>query len=363
MTNDIKHTTKSNLGYISLIKNIALLLVILGHAGCIYAGRWQYDVVNKYSNILKYITEYIYSFHMPLFVFVSGYIYSYSKNIKKKYSCRKEFIINKLKRLIVPYLITSILFMIPIQMIFDIYKDGEKSYISRVFFETILAKRPAHLWYLLMLFNIFIIFIFVEKYIKSNKYIINILLLFFISIASIKIPNLYQISSSFKYLIYFYIGYIICENKNNIKDNLIKNKNIFLILHILVFNIMYFSIDNNSENIVLKIITIIITPVLSIFALVWIYGYIMKLYDNKNNYKKIINSKLYKLIDKYNFNIYLVHQPIMLSIISIFTNVKISPIELYIILFTITLSISIIVSRLILEINKYINNIKYRITN
>lgn len=361
MSNNVKYANKSNLGYISLIKNIALLLVILGHAGCIYAGKWQCDVVNNNSNLIKYITEYIYSFHMPLFVFVSGYIYSYSKNILKKYNCKNAFIINKCKRLIVPYLITSILFMIPIQMIFNVYKDGDRSYINRVIFDIVLAKRPAHLWYLIMLFNIFIIFIFIEKYTKTNKYITNILLLLFISIVSIKIPNVYQISSTFKYLLYFYIGYIICED-NNIKQKLIKNKDTFFILHILVFNIMYFFINTNSENIIIKIITVVVTPILSIFAIGWIYVYVIQLY-NKNIYVKIINNKFYKLIDKHNFNIYLVHQPIMLSLISILKNIALSPSVLYIILFTITLFISIIASVLILTINKYINKINYKISN
>lgn len=253
---------------------------------------------------------------------------------------------------------TSILFMIPIQMIFNVYKDGDRSYIDRVIFDIVLAKGPAHLWYLLMLFNVFIIFIFVEKYIKYNKYIINILLLLFISIVSIKIPNLYQISSAFKYLLYFYIGYIICEDKNNIKEKLIKNKTIFFIAHILLFNVMYIFINNNSPNIVVKIISIAITPILSIFALVWIYGYITELYDNKNIYETIINNKLYKLIDKHNFNIYLVHQPIMLSLILVLTNVNLTPNVLYSILFTITLFMSMIVSTLIFKIKEYITSIK-----
>lgn len=162
MDKNMNEVKKNSVDNISILKNLALIFVLLGYAGCIYAGKWQYSVVNKDSQILKYITEYIYSFHMPLFVFISGYIYNYNRECLGKYNSTKNFIFNKLKRLIIPYFLVSITFMIPLQMIFSIYAD-EKSYIYRIINDTLLAQRPSHLWYLLMLFNLFIIFRIIEK--------------------------------------------------------------------------------------------------------------------------------------------------------------------------------------------------------
>ena len=71
---------------IDLLRNIAIILVLLGHAGCIYAGKWSYTLVNMNSEIIKYITEFIYSLHMPLYVFISGYIYNFMRIGLKKYN-------------------------------------------------------------------------------------------------------------------------------------------------------------------------------------------------------------------------------------------------------------------------------------
>lgn len=44
---------------IALLNVIAIFLVILGHSGCIYAGKWNFNVVYENSNIIRYITYYI----------------------------------------------------------------------------------------------------------------------------------------------------------------------------------------------------------------------------------------------------------------------------------------------------------------
>lgn len=68
--------------YIDTIKAVGIFLVVLGH--------------HKTS-----ITPYIYSFHMPLFFFLSGIFH-------KNYSSYSIFFFNKVKSLIIPYLFFSI---------------------------------------------------------------------------------------------------------------------------------------------------------------------------------------------------------------------------------------------------------------
>ena len=70
---------------VSIIQCFAVLLVVLGHS--------IESPIPSMSFVILH--EWIYSFHMPLFMFVSGYLYFYSK--KRTY---KEHIINKFKRLI-----------------------------------------------------------------------------------------------------------------------------------------------------------------------------------------------------------------------------------------------------------------------
>ena len=52
-----------------------------------------------------------------MLVFVSGAIYYYCRINKGKYSSLKSLIVNKFKRLIVPFLVIGILYSIPIKYI------------------------------------------------------------------------------------------------------------------------------------------------------------------------------------------------------------------------------------------------------
>lgn len=59
--------------YLDFVKGIAIVLVELGH--CIQYGSGQ-AVINTVSFFEDKLFRLIYSFHMPLFVLVSGYVFS-----------------------------------------------------------------------------------------------------------------------------------------------------------------------------------------------------------------------------------------------------------------------------------------------
>lgn len=328
---------------IVLLNLMAIILVILGHSGCIYAGKWDYNVVYKNSIIIKYLTNYIYSFHMPLFVFISGYLYSYGK-ANDKYKSLKELFCKKFKRLIMPYLFIGIFFMLPIQMIFHM-DNISSSYFKRVLNEIILANKPRHLWFILMLFNLFIIFYLIENYLNRNKIISNLLILFVISILSVKIPNIYQVSQSVQYLLFFYIGYIFYRYKkiiNTTKDKFL----IFFIAHILLFNFDFFKIDRLSEQgnyiIYIKLFKLLSDKVIALVGVVSIFELVQFLFSKRyDKVHRLMGSKLFREISNNSFFIYLVHQPIMLIILKEIRNMPIKPIIVYNILFWITLMISL----------------------
>lgn len=63
------------LTYISYLRVMAMLMVVLYHCLCYY-GVWGYDdavTVNAYSCLASFL-NYI---DMPLFVFISGYLYAH----------------------------------------------------------------------------------------------------------------------------------------------------------------------------------------------------------------------------------------------------------------------------------------------
>ena len=70
--------------YFDIAKAIGIILMIIGHCG----------IKNRYIN------NFIFSFHMPLFFFISGYFFKYRED--------KECLKRNFKKLIIPYIITCL---------------------------------------------------------------------------------------------------------------------------------------------------------------------------------------------------------------------------------------------------------------
>ena len=83
------------IGYIDQIKGLAIFLVVLAHVMAFTYQNWE--VVLQHKNVAPLLWwRIIYSFHMPLFFCVSGYLCS----IKKGYT---KFVRNKVRSLIIPF--------------------------------------------------------------------------------------------------------------------------------------------------------------------------------------------------------------------------------------------------------------------
>jgi len=70
---------KKRISWIDIFKGLAIVSVVIGHSG-------------------SQLTPYIYLFHMPAFIFISGFTFNF-----KKYSNIEKLVFNKFKRLIIPY--------------------------------------------------------------------------------------------------------------------------------------------------------------------------------------------------------------------------------------------------------------------
>jgi len=90
--------TNNNMDYVAKLQSFGIFLVVLGHGNPFTSA----DITPAYLNWLHSI---IYSFHMPLFMFISGLLFFYTnKNREFEYG---KFILKKVRRLLVPYLIIS----------------------------------------------------------------------------------------------------------------------------------------------------------------------------------------------------------------------------------------------------------------
>ena len=128
-----------------------MLLVLFGHSLNFWNGKFVPIKPTVSTDALVKLFDFIYSFHIYGFTLVSGYLFCYLVKEKQKYVELIPFVVNKIKRLLVPYIFVCIIWVIPITEIFFHYN------INVLINKYFLGTSPNQLWFLLMLFWVFII--------------------------------------------------------------------------------------------------------------------------------------------------------------------------------------------------------------
>lgn len=273
--------------YIDYLKGILIFLVVLGH-------------FTSWTNSSDFLFKYIYSFHMPFFILISGYLFS--KSIEKK---SIEIVKKQFKRLIVPHLSFNIIMLIPIFLFWNIYNY----YITKEGMGHITIKSIYNymtmFWYLWCIFfcSIIINIVFKSKIIKSknNGLLFTALILFILQfIIPIKIVLInQQVSNQF---IFFAIGVILYRNPSVI--TFLSKKFYFFVSAIAYVTLVYliFKYDDLFNNIFLK-------QIIAINGIIFHYNVLKIIYKNKIPYKPIIS------LSKNTLGIYMFHFPLIKGII------------------------------------------------
>ncbi|MBR6033910.1 MAG: acyltransferase family protein [Clostridia bacterium] len=151
---------------IDIARGISILLVLMGHSAFIPSS----------------ILVFIHSFHVPLFFFISGMVFSYSK-----YPQFKDFLKSKAKSLLIPYFLLGII-VISIDKAYRVFKNGQAitNFFSAGYFKNIQGLFVGYrlngpyysFWFILVLFVSMLAFYFiaknVDKYKKKNAIYISI---------------------------------------------------------------------------------------------------------------------------------------------------------------------------------------------
>lgn len=149
------------------LRLIATVLVVIGHSryismdaanGSVHYVMPEFTNPAFYSYIVSFfglMVSYIYSFHMPLFFFLSGAVLRL-KPIKPF----DEFCRDKIRRLIFPYFAVGFLYMLPIKYIAGFYTGEGLHRAYRMFYN---GSDSDHLWFLTALFWCMLVFVIVRK--------------------------------------------------------------------------------------------------------------------------------------------------------------------------------------------------------
>lgn len=220
-----------------ILQSIGIILVVLGH------GK---------NGGLTLFTDWFtpYSFHIPLFIFISGYFYKNENSLNYK-----EFLIKKVKRLLIPYFIWNIVYGVIITMLkyYNIVDFGETISINSLFIEPLKNGHQFRLnlasWFVITLFIIEIVYTLFRKLnVLKNEYVIMILLIIIGCLGVIMSNEGYNNDwylplVRVMFLIpFFHIGYIY-KSKIEKKDTL-NNFTYFTI----IFLIQYLLIITYSNN-------------------------------------------------------------------------------------------------------------------
>lgn len=330
--------------HISIARAIAIVLIVFGHSIIIYSGDWIYVSVVKYFP-LKVLKHYIYSFHLPLFVFVSGYLYYISSAEKNRNERFLKLIKKKANRLLVPYLFVATIWMIPIKYIIGFHNNADvyDIYIRGI----LLSKDPGHLWFLLMLFNVFVLFYLLNTFILSkSSLMLSAVLIFAVGLSGQYATNLLQIQQSFGYLMYFYAGYIWARHRIFL-DSFILRNNWFIIAlgftHLLFFVARSYFYIHKGKNFYANLIDKSFEIFVALAGILFIYSLCLHL----SSKTKINNSRLISLLEKNSLIIYLFHQPLLYIYYLNLWNKNVPPIMVIMMCFITGLSVPLLISKVV----------------
>jgi fucose 4-O-acetylase-like acetyltransferase len=310
------------------IKGLAILLVLLGHS-IIYVPINLMEV-----EWCKTLYNYIYYFHMPLFFIASGFLYNYSNNYK-------EYVANKVNRILVPYFIFGTLDLISRNM-FPSLMHRDISMIDNI--KSILLSGGQY-WFLYTLFIIFLIYPIVEKLFK-NKICETIFLISVLVISQFNITDLFLFNSVMKYLFYFILGYLVKKNYDDRIKELFSKKKILLIT-----SFMFIVVGLLPNISIIKNIQAIIGCLMS-------YSFIVSI-------KNIRIRNVFEDFGKYSLQIYLLNGFLLVParVITVKAFHIVNPLAVILIIFISNAAIGLIVSKYIIDkvnIFRFLSGIKIK---
>lgn len=263
-SNKIDIETKPRIAYIDHLRGIAILLVVVGHF-------IQYNTIESKDNVLFSI---IYSFHMPLFMFISGYIALRTTKIQI-FDNYANFLLKKGRALLIPFFVWPLIvdnFFFTNQLQFD--------FAAQV---TGLFEDPRiglwFLWYLFFLTILFSAFLFLssrinkEKKIYADIFIAGILLT---GLIILRMVNFVVYMDSFiQYFGYFFIGVFLAKYawiREKVLD--VRYFTLFVLTFMIVVGHFSFN-DSNFHNLGLSLLIKVIAAIVGTLSLYFIVNNIV----------------------------------------------------------------------------------------
>lgn len=151
---------EKKIGWLAVLQGFSMLLVVIGHVSLTNLPG------DPSTPIASGIERIIYTFHMPLFIFISGWLFYYTCiNREKSY---KDMIVSKSKRLVIPFFAFTFVAMV-LKMAFPqlMYRvvDAEEIINTFVFFR---SNPLGEMWFIIVLFELMLLYPIYKLITKSR---------------------------------------------------------------------------------------------------------------------------------------------------------------------------------------------------
>lgn len=247
--------------------------------------------------------NFVFLFHVPLFFLISGCM----ENFNKEENFLK-YLLKKVKNILIPFFIFSILSIIINVLNSNAPFDSVKDMISLVLKGTIRNTFfAASLWFLSCLFVIEILFFIIKK-VKIKSIILLLCLgLYIISNTIINLvpivkPHLiYNVDSALYYIIYYAIGYSTfsyIQSFFELDSN--KNKVLFVIsgiISLVYSSLLFFGKDSlklvKEVGIIPDNICTMFFPIIRTLIIIWLVFIVSKIFEDNKCLNKIGKETLY----------------------------------------------------------------------
>jgi fucose 4-O-acetylase-like acetyltransferase len=282
----MKTIKKGRIDYLDGLRGLAIFLMVMGHVLA-----WIFSDCQKAfdSNLsCGLVWKFIYAFHMPLFMFVSGYFFRFS-NEESLLQNALNLIYKKFVALLIPFATMGYLLWV--------VRDNGVEY-----------------WFLRTLFELFVLclpfYIVSNKINKNNKLIVDLLIFGFgycllfggFHFLNAELKTILDAGRIVNHYPYFVFGFLL--RKHEILQKILQ-KNVVYSLSLIIFLTLFFlgTLGYFSMGGIIGFALKYIIPFSAIFALYYFFIYIYR----ERGGKKVGVLNLFSYLGTHSIEIYLIH--------------------------------------------------------
>lgn len=191
------------LRYITIVQIVGCCLVILGHS---------FPFITPYPSGVTKSISFLYAFHMPLFVWCSGFLFAHTMQSDRM--SLAQYTGKRAVKLLVPYLVISLIGLIPKIAASTVLNDKLNMDVISIIRAFLVPREGVwgHFWFLPMIYLMGILGYLIDKFSKKTQlWVIVVLVSFALSFYRHDMLQWFAMNDVLQYFMFFGGGIVCCR--------------------------------------------------------------------------------------------------------------------------------------------------------